>query len=70
MPETSEYFYTLTRLYAREDFIEFCRRESFKTRTFSGLFHDAIQCFCPHRDDGRMTGDDVMNRTWKEVLMV
>ena len=57
MPETSEYFYTLRRLYAREDFIESCSRQSFRTRAFCGLFHDAIQCFCPHRDDSRMTGE-------------
>ena len=34
VPETSEHFYTLTCPSAREDFIEFCRRESFKTYIF------------------------------------
>ena len=30
VPETSEYIHILTRLAARENFIEFCRRQSFK----------------------------------------
>jgi len=30
VPETMEKFHNLTRLSAREDFIEVCRRESFK----------------------------------------
>jgi hypothetical protein len=33
VPEKSENFHTLTRLSAREDFTEFCRRESLKTYT-------------------------------------
>ena len=31
IPATLENFQTLTRLSARDDFIEFCRHESFKT---------------------------------------
>jgi len=35
VPETSEHFYTLTRLSARKDFTEFFRRGVFKTCTFT-----------------------------------
>jgi hypothetical protein len=35
VPETLENFHTLTRLFVREDFIEFRRRESFKIYTLT-----------------------------------
>jgi hypothetical protein len=36
LSETSEHFYALTCLFAWEEFIEFCGRQSFKTYTFCG----------------------------------
>jgi hypothetical protein len=45
-PETSENFHILTRLSARESFIEFCHRDSFRTCTYKSLFVQVIHSIC------------------------
>jgi hypothetical protein len=42
VPETLENFHTLTLLFVREDFIEFCRRESFKTYTLTAPYKSEV----------------------------
>jgi len=42
--ESSENLHILTRLSARENFIEFCRRESFKTSLQLLQSHDKFVC--------------------------